>query len=124
MPDEAVGSRTSRMKRLLQRGSVPRTSSGDAGTGVALMLGGVSDARSTQRSKSREGEMIAAQTTVVDWIHLIRAEYLEIPGLHLTRNQVQRLWGLDDLTCDALLEALVDVRFLRRTRTGAYIKAD
>ena len=68
--------------------------------------------------------MFAAQTTVVDWIHLIRAEYLEIPGLHLTRNQVQRLWGLDDLTCDALLEALVDVRFLRRTRTGAYIKAD
>jgi hypothetical protein len=68
--------------------------------------------------------MIAAQTTVVDWIHLIRAEYLEIPGLHLTRNQVRRLWGLDDLTCDALLEALVDVRFLRQTRTGAYIKAD
>ena len=68
--------------------------------------------------------MIAAQTTVVDWIHLIRAEYLEIPGLHLTRNQVQRLWGLDDLTCDALLEALIDVRFLRQTRTGAYIKAD
>jgi hypothetical protein len=73
---------------------------------------------------SREGEMIAVQTTVVDWIRLIRAEYLEIPGLHLTRNQVQRLWGLDDLTCDALLEALVDVRFLRRTRTGAYIRAD
>jgi hypothetical protein len=67
--------------------------------------------------------MIAAQTTVVDWIHLIRAEYLEIPGLHLTRNQVQRLWGLDDLTCNALLEALVGVRFLRQTRTGAYIKA-
>ena len=73
---------------------------------------------------AREAEMIAAQTTVVDWIHLIRAEYLEIPGLHLTRNQVQRLWGLDDLTCDALLGALVDVRFLRRTSTGAYVKAD
>jgi hypothetical protein len=73
---------------------------------------------------AREAEMIAAQTTVVDWIHLIRAEYLEIPGLHLTRNQVQRLWGLDDLTCDALLEALVDVRFLRQTRTGAYVKTD
>jgi hypothetical protein len=73
---------------------------------------------------SREAEMIAAQTTVTDWLHLIRAEYLEIPGLHLTRMQVQRLWGLDNVTCDALLEALVDVRFLRRTRTGAYIKAD
>ena len=68
--------------------------------------------------------MIAAETTVADWIHLIRAEYLEIPGLHLTRQQVQRLWGLDDVTCDALLEALIDGRFLRRTRTGAYIRAD
>ena len=68
--------------------------------------------------------MIAAQATVADWIHLIRAEYLEIPGLHLTRQQVQRLWGLDELTCDALLESLIDVQFLRRTRTGAYVRAD
>jgi hypothetical protein len=68
--------------------------------------------------------MLDAQTTVAVWIQLIRAEYLEIPGLHLTRNQVRRLWGLDDLTCDALLEALVDLRFLRQTRTGAYVRAD
>jgi len=52
--------------------------------------------------------MIAARTTVVDWLHLIRAEYLEMPCLQLTRQQVQRLWGLDELTCNALLEALVD----------------
>lgn len=68
--------------------------------------------------------MIAAQTTIADWIHLIRSEYLEIPGLHLTRTQVQRLWGLDGILCDALLEALVDVRFLRRTHAGAYVRAD
>lgn len=68
--------------------------------------------------------MIAAQTTVADWIHLVRAEYLEIPGLHLTRKQVQRLWNLDDVTCGALLEALVDVQFLRCTRSGAYVRAD
>ena len=39
--------------------------------------------------------------------HLIRSEYLEIPGLHLTRNQVLRLWRLDAVMCDALLQALV-----------------
>ena len=65
-----------------------------------------------------------AQTTVADWIHLVRAEYLEIPGLHLTRSQVLRLWGLDEITCDALLDTLVDVRFLRRTHAGAYVRAD
>ena len=68
--------------------------------------------------------MIATQTTIADWIALIRSEYLEIPGLHLTRTQVQRLWSLDGILCDALLEALVDVRFLRRTNAGAYVRAD
>lgn len=74
--------------------------------------------------KLPEKAMIADRTTVADWVHLIRAEYLEIPGLHLTRSQVQRLWGLDTVTCEALLKALVDVRFLRQTQSGAYVRAD
>lgn len=57
---------------------------------------------------SRENGMIAGQTTIADWIHLVRSEYLEMPGLHVTGNQVQRLWGLDGITCDALLESLID----------------
>jgi hypothetical protein len=73
---------------------------------------------------SAEAEMIAARTTAGDWISIIRSEYLEIPGLHLTKKQVQRLWGLDAVMCDALLEELVDVRFLRRTHAGAYVRAD
>ena len=75
-------------------------------------------------SGARVAEMIATQATVTDWVQLIRAEYLEMPGLHLTRDQILRLWGLDVLTCDALLEALVDGRFLRRTPAGAYVRAD
>jgi hypothetical protein len=67
--------------------------------------------------------MIAAHTTVTDWLQLIRSEYLEIPGLHLTKPQVQRLWGLDAVTCDALLDTLIRIRFLRRTHTGAYVLA-
>ena len=60
---------------------------------------------------------------MTDWLGLIRAEYEEIPGLHLTKPQVQRLWGLDPSTSDALLGVLVDARFLRVTRTGAYVRA-
>jgi hypothetical protein len=59
-----------------------------------------------------------------DWLRIIRAEYCEIPGLHLTKPQVQRLWGLDTATCDELLEVLVDVRFLKRTDKGAYARVD
>jgi len=59
-----------------------------------------------------------------DWLSRIRAEYREFPGLQLTAPQARRLWNLDPATCDGLLAALVDVHFLRRTRTGAYARAD
>jgi hypothetical protein len=74
--------------------------------------------------QSRPAEMTAAQTTIADLVHRVRAEYLEMPGLQLTRSQVRRLWGLDEFTCDALLDALVRVRFLRQTRSGGYVRAD
>ena len=64
----------------------------------------------------------AATTPGFDtWMRLIQAEYREMPGLHLTRPQIQRLWRLDDDTCDTLLDALVDARFLRQTARGAYV---
>ena len=61
---------------------------------------------------------------IVDWLGLIRAEYLEVPGLHLTLSQASRLWGLDQTTSAALFDALVDAKFLKRTRSGAYVRAD
>ena len=69
-------------------------------------------------------EIYTRETSVTDWVQLIRAEYLEIPGLHLTQPQVKRLWGLDTLTCEALLKALVDAGFLRCTQAGGYVLTD
>jgi hypothetical protein len=68
--------------------------------------------------------MSRAVKDVEDWLVLVRAEYLEIPGLSLTKPQVERLWGLDAVASEALLAALVDVRFLRRTVGDAYVRAD
>jgi hypothetical protein len=65
-----------------------------------------------------------SQPTTVDLIRLIRGEYLEIPNLHLTKPQVRRLWHLDAVVCDELLDILVSGRFLRRTEAGAYVRAD
>ena len=62
--------------------------------------------------------------TIGDWVDLVRAEYHEIPGLNLTKPQMRRLWNLDAATCDTLLDTLIDLHFLRRTRTGAYVRAD
>ena len=68
--------------------------------------------------------MIADQSTIHDWLRLIRAEYLEMPGLNLTKRQVQRLWKLEPHMCDALLDALVASEFLKKTPRESYVLAD
>jgi len=73
---------------------------------------------------SPRGPASPADIRIVEWLQRIRGEYVEFPGLHLTEPQAQRLWGLDPVTCGALLSALVDVKFLKRTRVGAYLRAD
>ena len=62
------------------------------------------------------------ETPVEGWKLIVRGEYLEIPGLHLTKPQVQRLWGMDATTCDELLSDLVKEQFLRRTARDQYAR--
>ena len=53
----------------------------------------------------------------------VKAEYLEMPGLQLTRNQAARLWAYDLALCDAVLSALVEERFLTCTRGTSFVRA-
>jgi hypothetical protein len=62
--------------------------------------------------------------TLRDWVQVIRSEYLEMPGLSLTKPQAQRLWGLDSETCNALIDEMVSARFLRRTPGNCYVRSD
>ena len=57
-----------------------------------------------------------------DVLQRIQGEFVEMPGLRLTAAQAQRLWGLDPEVCQALLGALVDAKFLQRTRDGAFTR--
>src|SRR5678816_3706382 len=66
---------------------------------------------------------MAAQQPPEDVMRRVQGEYLEMPGLRLTMAQAQRLWGLDRLACDSLLGALVDAKFLFRTRDGAFMRS-
>jgi hypothetical protein len=52
----------------------------------------------------------------------VQGEFLEMPGLRLTEAQARRLWGLDKASCEAALAALVDARFLFKTRDGAFMR--
>jgi hypothetical protein len=66
--------------------------------------------------------MVTVRRSVEKWEHIVRGEFQEMPGLTLTKPQVQRLWGLDEVTCDELLDVLVATRFLRRTPRGQYTR--
>ena len=57
-----------------------------------------------------------------DILRRVQGEFLEMPGLRLTEAQARRLWGLDAASCAALLGALVDAKFLFRTRDGAFMR--
>jgi len=76
------------------------------------------------RRGAKRTTMTAVETRVTDWLQIVRNEFQEIPGQRLTKPQVQRLWGLDEDTCEALVQALVQARFLTQTSTGAYARAD
>jgi hypothetical protein len=54
----------------------------------------------------------------------VRMEYLEMPGLTLTRHQAGRLWNLDPLTCEAILATLVRERFLSQSNDGSFLRRE
>ena len=58
--------------------------------------------------------------TIEQIIQRVRAEYLEMPGLRLTTEQVGRLCGIERNICCVVLDTLVDARFLCLTPDGRY----
>ena len=61
--------------------------------------------------------------TIEDVLNHIRAEYLEMPGLRLKANQVQRLCGIEQTMCQLVLDSLVESHFLCLKPDGAYARA-
>ena len=59
-----------------------------------------------------------------DVLRRVQGEFLEMPGMRLTEAQARRLWNLDAASCQALLNALVDAKFLFRTRDGAFMRVE
>ena len=52
----------------------------------------------------------------------IRAEYLEMPGLCMTPEQMQRLCGVEPTLCRLVLDSLVDAKFLCLKSNGTYAR--
>jgi hypothetical protein len=60
--------------------------------------------------------------TIPDLTDRVRAEFLEMPGLRLTAEQVQRLCGIERTVCELLLDSLVKANFLCRRPDGHYTR--
>jgi hypothetical protein len=73
---------------------------------------------------TKEEAMTEASRGIQEMVRRIRGEFLEMPGLRLTSQDARRLWRLDETACDAVLGALVDARFLAKTRDGAFVRHD
>ena len=53
-------------------------------------------------------------------VNRVRGEYLEMPGLRLTQQQAQRLFGLDPCACAVVLETLTREQFLSHGGDGRF----
>ena len=58
-----------------------------------------------------------------DAIRRVRAEFVEMPGMQLTPAQAARLWHFEPEFCNAVLTALVDTKFLVKTRRKTFARA-
>ena len=52
----------------------------------------------------------------------IQIEFIEMPGLKLSRDQVRRLCGIPGSVCDEVLTALVQSGFLKQTTDGSFLR--
>jgi hypothetical protein len=52
----------------------------------------------------------------------LRAEYLEMPGMKLRLEQVQRLCGIEQTMCKLVLDSLVKAGFLCLKSDGTYVR--
>jgi len=61
-----------------------------------------------------------AAPRLTEAVQRLKGVFLEIPGTRLSVSDASRLSGLDRPTCDIVLMALEDARFLKRGHDGLY----
>jgi hypothetical protein len=69
---------------------------------------------------------VAAKDDSIDarLVDRVLGEYREMPGLALTIEQARRLWGCDAVTCQRIVDVLVERRVVRWSRDRRLIRAE
>ena len=66
--------------------------------------------------------MRAKRGRIENLVMRIQSEFLNTPWLALTVPSAQRRFDIDDVTSEAVLEALADAHVLSRSRQGVYVR--
>ena len=77
-----------------------------------------------RNSQARCAKQQQAADNFCDRVRLIQAEFVEMPGLHLSKRQAERLWNLDERSAKIVFDALEQSGFLKRTADDMYMRAD
>jgi hypothetical protein len=75
------------------------------------------------RTDIRAVEEVERMASYEQAFNRIRAEFVEMPGMRLTPQQVERLSGLSSAVCRLVLEDLVRAKFLCIGTTGEYARS-
>ena len=97
----------------------PRPTDGDDAAVLAM-----SEHAGVQLPLSRRLPIELTVNTFLDQrvLERLRAEYLEMPGMKLRKEQVQRLCGIEPTMCKLVLDALVKASFLCLRSDGTYVR--
>jgi hypothetical protein len=69
-----------------------------------------------------DATMTASCREIGSLVLRVQNSFLDTPGLALTPPRAQRRFGLDQTTCEAVLEMLADAGVLTTTRSGAFVR--
>lgn len=85
-------------------------------------MSSLTSARRQPSFELRNAEAAPADSAVETLRRLVLGEFLEVPGLALTGEQIQRLWNIDEVKFAAVMGSLCAMRFLTQTPAGAFIR--
>ena len=75
------------------------------------------------KPSSLRTEAVPSEQAVGRLMALMRAEYVEMPGLSVTPAQARRLWAVDRATCDEAFSRLIAAGLVRTTARGTLVRA-
>ena len=59
---------------------------------------------------------------LTDAVERLHGMFMDVPGMRLSPDDAARLSGVDSPMCQAILEAMLAARFLKRGRDGTFTR--